>query len=366
MKGLFALLIFILIPCFCSVSGAKESNFFHSEKPVAVRIEAPLKTLKRQRGDDPEWLVGKVIVTGSNGVETVLDVQIKARGNYRRLKTTCPFPSYWLNFKKKQVVGTIFEGQDRLKVVAHCRETRKPFDPYIYKEYLAYKTYNLITNESFRVRLARIDYIDTESKYRREEEVAFFIEHTEEFEDRLDMKQKKDRYVIPSLYELSDLCRADLFQYLVGNTDYTFFASQDECCHNGKAFVPKDETRGFLPVPYDFDLSGLVDAPYGVVNKKLKIKTAKQRLYRGVEISREILTENLALYTSKKADIYALWENFEPLDDGHRVEALEFIDGFFETIENIEDYEEKLIGKMRSVEKLDTIIYKNIEKAGAN
>ena len=347
--------LLVSVICFPLISvTAQEVPLFDSDDPIEIRIVGPLHFLKAQRDDDPDWLTDtQVFVKDNDGTERALDVEIKARGNFRRQEKICPFPPYWLNFKKKQVERTVFEGQDRIKVVSHCRENQESFDAYIYREYLAYKTYNLLTDNSFRVRLARIDYEDTQSDYKKESQVAFLIEHTDSLEKRLGVKHIKDRFILPSLYDLEELCLAELFQYFVSNTDFTFFASQDECCHNGKAFSFEDGSRDHLPVPYDFDMSGIVNAPYanpssGMMEKGVKDVT--QRYYLGVEVTDEILEKTIALYQSKKASIYDLWESFEPLDDKARAEALDFIDEFYEIIEVPQNVEKRIKETMESLD----------------
>ena len=342
---------------------------FDAEDPVEITIVAPLKSLKNQRGEDPEWLTGgQVVYKTEDGLEKILDVELKARGNFRRQKKICAFPPYWLNFKKSQVAGTLFEGQDRVKVVSHCQEKRRPFDPYIYREYLTYKTYNLLTDSSFRVRLAHINYRDTQSKYVKDSQIGFFIEHTNEVEDRLGLKQVKDQFIPPSDYDIKALCRAEMFQYLVSNLDYTFFDSQDECCHNGKAFRVEGADGGYLPVPYDFDMSGLVNAPYAQPNPALKqmgIRKVTDRFFLGVRVSDELLDETLQYYQDKKSDIYSLWENFEPLDDKQRLEALDFIDAFYALVENPKAVQSEIKKRMRSISGLDKSTAKKIERLKA-
>ena len=58
--------------------------------------------------------------------------------------------------------GTIFEGQDKFRVVTHCRD-RDEYEENVLEEYLAYRIYALLTEISFRVRLARITYGDCTS-----------------------------------------------------------------------------------------------------------------------------------------------------------------------------------------------------------
>ena len=364
---LLSLFLSLLFSCFLlSEACASEVPLFATEEPVQIKVIAPLKTLKKQRGEELEELPGQVKVIGNDGAERTLDIQIVARGNFRRQKDICAMPPFWLNFKKKQVEGTVFEGQDKLKVVSHCRESRRPFDAYIYREYLTYKTYQLLTDRSFAVRLARIDYEDTESKYRKESQIGFFIEHNNGFEDRHGLKQVKDQFIPPSQYDLKELCLADIFQYMVSNLDYTFFDSLDECCHNGKAFQREGMDGGFFPVPYDFDMSGLVNAPYAKPNpafKRIGIKKVTDRYYLGVSVSDEIWTETLQYYMTKKAEIYALWENFEPLEDKQRLEALDFIDNFYAIIEDPEKLQSHMTKKMRSIEKLEASTLRKIEAA---
>ena len=336
---------------------AQAVPLFESEEPIEFRVAGPLDFMKSQRTGNPVWLRNtQVFVRGDDGAERALDVEIRARGNFRRQEDICPFPPYRLNFKKQQVLGTIFEGQDKIKVVSHCKEDDESFASYIHREYLAYKTYNLLTDKSFRVRLARIDYEDTQMDYQKESQVAFLIEHEDSVEDRLDVKTIEIQFVLPSLYDLEDLCVAELFQYFVGNTDYSFFASEDECCHNGKAFLFKDGSRGHLPIPYDFDLSGMVNAPYAKPNPSMKSKGVEkvtQRYHSGVAVPDEIWENTIALFQSKKAAIYELWENFEPLDELARAEALDYIDQFFAIIDDPQLVEEKIKATKRTAYEMD-------------
>ena len=352
MKPHVAFFVFSSLAIFTLGAHAQDVPLFASEEPVSLKVIAPLKSLKKQRGDELEEMPGQVVVTANDGTERTLDIQIVARGNSRRQKNTCDMPPYWLNFKKNQVEGTIFEGQDKLKVVSHCRESRRPFDGYIYREYLTYKTYQLLTDKGFSVRLARIDYEDTESKYRKESQIGFFIEHNNGFEDRHGASQIKDQFVPPSHYNLKALCLAEVYQYFVNNLDFTFFSSLDECCHNGKVFDLDGEAGDYLPVPYDFDRSGLVNPPYAEPNpalKKIGVKRMTDRIYLGVEVPEEVFSEVMQLFLDKKAAIYELWENFEPLDDKNRVEALEFIDEFYGVLEDPNKLQSEIKDKMRNL-----------------
>ncbi|MBK1877607.1 hypothetical protein [Pelagicoccus mobilis] len=347
-KGFLALFLFVCI----QKTGA--APLFESEEVLEIVVEAPLRTLKNQRGDNPKWLEGRVIVGGAEA--SAFDVQVKARGNFRRKESSCAFPSYWINFKKKQVSGSVFSELDRVKVVAHCREGRKDFSSYIYKEYLAYKTYEILTDEGLRVRLARIRYRDIKSGKISEGRAAFFIEPTSAFAKRHGGELIEERYVQPSRYNLEALCRAELFQYLVGNSDFTYFASQDECCHNGKAFSVARLDDELIPVPYDFDLAGVVNTPYATVNPKLPIDKVTERFYRGLRVPDDVFRTTVDLYLEKEDEILGLWENTELLEEGDKLEALAFLHDFFRVLKSPQLVRRELVRRMRSIEKLDEYI----------
>ncbi len=341
---------------------AETPEFFESDDLVSFRLEAPIASLKKQKGDDPEWLEAKVFFRKAEGVEASLNVKIKVRGVFRRKRSNCSFPPYWINFRKSEVKGTLFEGLDKVKVVAHCQNYGGSYEPYIHTEYLAYRTYNILTERSFRVRLANVHYIDTNRNKDLSVFAAFFIEHAESFEDRLNAKQVRDRYILPSRYNLKELCRAEMFQFFVGNTDFSFLVSDDECCHNGKAFRLKGHKDGLIPVPYDFDLSGLVNPPYAVVNPRLPIDSVRTRYYRGLGVEREILEDTINHYLRKKDEIYDLWENADFLAAKHHSKAWNYIDRFYRIIEDKEKISRMIIAQLRHIGGVEKIVQERIDK----
>ena len=341
------------------VDAEQELQFFSSEEAVEFRLEIPVRKLKKQRGEDPEWMEGQLVQTTTDGSELRFDISIKARGNFRRLESSCSFPSYWINFKKKQVPGTLFEGLDRVKVVSHCRETRKSFEPYIYKEYLTYKTYNLITENSFRTRLARIQYIDSERDRDEGTFAAFLIEPVEHLAGRLGGELVTERYVLPSLYDPFTVLRADFFQYMVGNTDYSLFSSIDECCHNGKAFALPD---GYIAVPYDFDMSGIVNTPYAVPNPSLKIDSVRERYFRGIKTTDYVFNQVLGEYLKVKQEILTLWRDTPLLSDKDKDKAISYINDFYRTLGNPILLATNIKRKMRNLDRIEESILSRIEQ----
>ncbi|MEX0330074.1 MAG: hypothetical protein AB3N64_01505 [Puniceicoccaceae bacterium] len=359
LTNILILALFVLLVGF-PVDGVAVA-FFDEDEPVQFQLTAPLAQLKRQRGENPDWLEALVMTTDGNGAEITLDAKIHARGNFRRKRSSCGFPSYWMNFRKKQVRGTVFDGLNKVKVVAHCREGRRSFAPFIYREYLAYKTYNLLTDKSFRVRLAEVEYVDERGRISPRTEVAFFIEPVGIFAKRHKAKQVKERYILPDLYDPYLLSLAEMFQFMIGNTDFSFLASDGSCCHNAKAY---ETPEGYLPVPYDFDVTGLVDVPYARVNPTLKTKSVRDRFYRGLTTDPDIFDKVLESFMAKKEAIMELWENTPYLEGKDKTNAIAYIEEFYAIIEDPDLREKRIHKRMRNRENMTEKILTLMEEAG--
>ncbi len=111
---------------FISDSISQQTNnapLFESEEPLKLTLIIDVKTVKNDNSDDPQYSAGKLTLHKASG-DTNFDIQVKARGHSRRLYNICSFPPIKLNFKKKKVANTIFDGQNKLKLVTHCNSQR--------------------------------------------------------------------------------------------------------------------------------------------------------------------------------------------------------------------------------------------------
>ena len=160
-----------------------------------------------------------------------------------------------------------------LPLTTHCRDS-STYEQYVLKEYLAYRIYNLLTDKSLRVRLARVSYRDTGRRDRVVERYAFFTEHFKSLAARQNAEVYEPETFDRRAANPLELGTLDLFEFLIGNTDWS--ASKG---HNIVHIRARD---GFVTaVPYDFDFSGLVDADYAGPPPNLPIRTVTQRLFRG-------------------------------------------------------------------------------------
>ena len=316
---------------------------FASDELLQVEIEAPFDMLAKKRPDEEEF-PGKFRYTSVDGELVELDIVIRTRGRLRRNREICAFPPLRLNFKKKQVADTLFDKQDKVKLVSHCRNHDRAYEQAVVAEYLVYRMFNLLTERSFRARLLRVDYVFSDKK-RNIENYAVLIEPKERLEKRLDGKTTKtERVKIPEL-QPEDLNLVSMFQYFIGNTDFSPIASvpDKDCCHNQILLKRKEGLH--LTVPYDFDQAGMVDAPHAVPNPRFDIESPRDRLYRGRCVNNEHLPATLDLFRDKRAAIESLIGDQAELDQKKSRSMLRFVNSFYATINDQPRLERSIIEK---------------------
>ncbi len=320
------------------------AKLFAENSILTASIEAPLKTLMRDRPDDL-YLEGKFRLAGADGSEQVLDLKIRTRGQYRRDKTHCDFPPIRLNFRKKQVAGTVLEGQDKLKLVTHCRNREPKFTQYVLREYLVYRLLNALTDISFGVRLMQITYIDTESSGRMTK-LGFVIEDDDDVAQRNGMQTVKTGDISYEDLEAGQQNLIHVFQYMIGNTEYSLVRAEPDknCCHNTDLLSTTGNSP-LTPLAYDFDFAGLVNAPYAEPNPKYNLRAVRQRLYKGRCENNELLQETIQRFHDRKDLIFAIVDEFGLLNSRSRRYVTRYLNTFFENTAQPSFIQAELAGK---------------------
>ncbi len=156
-----------------------------------------------------------------------------------------------------QVASTLFAGLKKLKIVTHCNNG-STYLRYLHQEFGIYKTYNLVSEYSFRVRMLNVTYRDIEGKRRDDVRLAFFIESDNEVARRLGMKKIKTKTIAPHQFAAAQTNIFELFQYLIANTDWAIKKGPgtENCCHNAKVIAKPDAQDNWVVLPYDFDGAG--------------------------------------------------------------------------------------------------------------
>jgi hypothetical protein len=320
---------------------------FESLDPIHLRLHAPLHAMARDREKQPAERPGTLTLLDAQGVEqTALDIKVRPRGNSRRDREVCRFPPLRVNFAKKDVKGTVFAGQDKLKLVTHCRPQER-HESFVYKEFLVYRMLNQVTETGFRVRPLLVDYVDSERAGEEQQRFAFFIEDKKRLARRLDVSVADVVSVDRKLLEPRQATLMDLFQFMIGNTDYSFLAGPEGegCCHNAVPLI--DDDGRYLPVPYDFDITGFVDPPYAVVDYQLPIKKVRTRLYRG--ICRDAATQQQAVahFLAARASILDTLRTETALDERSRGQAIGYVEEFFAILDDPKRFDRQVGGACR-------------------
>jgi hypothetical protein len=300
----------------------KGQPLFSSDEVLSIKIVADFRAIQKDRGDDPVYHEGTFTYLDKEGDSVQVPVKVRVRGDFRRNSANCSLPPFTLNFPEKKVENTIFKNQDKLKLVTRCR-----YEDYVPQEYMVYKLYNLITDYSFKARMAMITYEDISGKRKTETSAGFIIED----EDLLAKRHKtvvkgKEPQTPTDLTDQVGMATVAVFQYMIGNTDWSVPYQ-----HNMK-LLEQPEIGLAMPVAYDFDHAGIVEASYASPAEALKLRSTRDRLYRGLGYSEEIFMKVFENFNQQKANIYALYEDNLSLNPAYLKRTLQYFDQFYEAI----------------------------------
>jgi hypothetical protein len=315
---------------------ADSRRLFRETEPLAFTLTADFGLVNKERNPNNKHLFPAVLtVTDAKGPQDI-PVKIGSRGHFRLMPRNCDFVPIRLDFPRdSETAGTIFEGQTTLKLGTHCRSVRE-YDNYTLREYLTYRLFNMVTPLSFRARLARATYVDAKTKKTIATRYAILVEHENDVARRFG-----GRIVELARSQFNDLDaptlnRMMLFEYMIGNTDFSIWA-----LHNVR--IVQDRDRKLYPVPYDFDLSGLVNPPYAAPDRRLGIRSVLDRLYRGPCRTTDEFDEAAEAFRAKKADMFTLLESMRDMDASARNEAKSYLDGFFRAIDRPESIKRQFV-----------------------
>jgi hypothetical protein len=298
---------------------------FAQSDPVSITLVGDFKTINKDHDPKSKQKYPGTLRLADN---TEIPVQYRARGHVRRLARTCDYVPLRLEFDKPAGKTSVFAHQEALKLVVQCAGGGD-FEQYLLREYLAYRIYNVITKQSFRARLARVSYVDPAGKALGTR-LGMFLEDDSDVARRLEGRIVELQRLMFDDIDSDSLMPAMIFEYMVGNTDVSIYA-----LHNVRIVQRPDKTLHVIP--YDFDLSGLVNAPYAIPARGLMIKSVTDRLYRGPCRNQERVDPYIANFVAKKDEIRALPDAIPGMARQTRDETRHYIDDFYASIRSQKD-----------------------------
>ena len=339
------LLTFLSLGLVCvgmsNAASARDTDpLFADDSILEVRLVAPLEQIMKERTIDEEF-PGTFEVVTADGSSLQVAVQVRTRGNYRRRKNICQFAPLRLNFKKSDVSDTLLDKQDKVKLVTHCRKRSNVYEQAVIKEYLVYRMLNIITDTSFRARLLRITYVDSDDDNSETTTFAFLIENKGRLAKRLEMESLEVESVQIHELDREYTNLGSVYQYLIGNLDFSPVRGSEgrSCCHNFALFL--DNNEKYWSIPYDFDMTGFVEPPHLKPNPTYKQRDVRQRVYRGRCYNQKHLPATLQQFRDKRADIEALIADQPGMDKSSRKRVSSYVEDFYKLL----DKEDKLLKK---------------------
>ena len=132
-----------------------------------------------------------------------------------------------------------------------------------------------------------------------------------------------------------------LFQYMIGNDDWSALspAADDECCHNMRHVLTTDGK--IMPLPYDFDFSGLVDTTYAV--SRLGTRNVRKRRYLGYCESQVELADAITHMQSRREEIDAQVRQLEALSSRENKRTLKYFDRFYEVLDDPRKFKKRIL-----------------------
>ena len=305
---------------------AEARPLFQKTDPVEFTLTANFSAINKDRNPESTTRYPATLtVTGNDGAPHDIAVRLSARGHFRRMARNCSVVPLRVEFPKEGMAGTPFDGQTTLKLGTGCADS-KEYEQITLREYLQYPLFNMVTPLSFRARLARATYVDEKSKKKNSARYALFIEHENDVARRAEGRVVELARVVFTDLESDTLNRMMLFEYMIGNTDMSIWA-----LHNIRLIQKPNRT--LIVVPYDFDLSGFVHAPYATPDRRLGLRSVVDRKYRGPCRTADEFDAAAAPFRAKRTDMLALVDAIKDLDQGMRSEAKDYLEGFFRQID---------------------------------
>ena len=316
--------------------------FFQDQNPLSMQLRFSTRDIKKNTNDST-YITSTLIIQNKERSWDTLKIKLRARGNHRR--QNCYYAPLKVKLKKKVTKETMFEGTTKLKLVLPCL-FQKGKNDLVLKEYMAYKLYEIISPYHFKTRLANIEFKEEiRSRIKKHNLKAILIEDIDKVAQRHNGRSMKRKVHPLQQHDLTSL-ENSFFQYLIGNTDFSTRGG-----HNQKLLYVDNK---YVSIPYDFDMSGLVNAPYasvsGMENIKGNITEVTQRAYKGYKRDYKLLQEVRQKYIASKDEIFAVIDGLKPFFKNPLLlaEAKDYIEDFFEIMESDKKFEKYIVDRTRT------------------
>ncbi|NLE34269.1 MAG: hypothetical protein GX622_04135 [Bacteroidales bacterium] len=290
------------------------------EVSLYMDVSKFLKKAEREQSLDGIMIIH---LSQTDSIERKVTIKYRGQSRYER----CKYPPARIIFKKP-----VYEGSDsgrikKIKLVNQC-QPGSVYGDYLIREYLVYKLYNVVTDTSFRARLVRLSLIDPKRKPIIQ--YGMLLEPEGLIETRLNLLEVRSRALSQRHMHPHMIDRIAIFNYMVANWDWSVPGQ-----HNISVFTsPIADLAGMgIPVPFDFDLTGVVNADYAIPPPGFGIETNRERLFLGMCRDREVFENELMAFLEKREEFCAIINVSPHLSKSAKRDIISFLDLFFVQLE---------------------------------
>lgn len=329
MYKFFALTAFLLLQSslFAQTTTNSVFSFLTRDESTAIQMELDVNELLVSKKNN-QYL--PATLTTADG--TAFKIEVRARGKFRR--KNCEIPPIKLKFSKKSLAARGLDTLNEVKLTLPCYDDPRGED-LILREYLAYRMFEKLSPYHLKVRLVRLTLRDTKTAESKKQVYALLVEHDEELAVRLGGTIVETYNLGAKEVDYEQYALNVVFQYMIGNTDwelatfrniYQFKSAQD-----GKV----------KPIPYDFDFSGFVSAPYATPAVTTGLKSVQDRYLMADGVPNGSLRSAVQTVKNARRQLMPLL-NARWLSDETSTELKEYLGKFFDAAEESLDLPQRL------------------------
>lgn len=338
MKSLLSFLFVLVLTYTASGQKANVAVLFQNQEPIDLKLTSNIKDIKKKTNDST-YLPAVLYIKNASGGWDSLNIEERARGIFRR--KNCYFPPIRIKMKKEVAKGTIFEGSRSLKLVMPCENSSEK-NELVMKEFLCYKMFEKLTPYYFNTRLTNLQFTEWDGKKAKVHQlVAFLIEDDDVVAKRFGAEIKENMNLHPIRLQDTSSLKHDFFQYMISNLDWSTTFQ-----HNAKTM--QQPPFRYIPLAYDFDMSGFVNPPYCVPNEELGQQDCRDRVYRGFCRPEPVVQAVRQHYLSKEADVMAVMASYEKSFQPREYATMKkYIEDFFAILKNDGDFKKRIVDGCR-------------------
>lgn len=333
-RTLLVLVVFFGI--FHALTGQKTSIFQYLTQTEgnALHLEFDITQLIANKKTN-EYLPGALTLADGSS----MSVKVRARGKFRR--RISEVPPLKIKFAKKELNALGLDTLNEVKIVLPV--TFEPeAEARLLLEYAAYRMYEQISDFHFKARLIRLTLRDRHVEQSRPEVWAILLEHEEELAVRYQGTVDEQFGITTDSLQANSAAVHAAFQYMIGNTDWSIEDQRNVCILRLRA-----AEKGIV-IPYDFDFSGLVSAPYSSPASGLGLTTVREHALLKGNLTDKEVRKGIDVLLKKEAGCYETL-NRARLSAAQIQAARQYLSDFFDTLTASDTIPDRIPDKARSL-----------------